>query len=48
MQHINSEQLYSDSQYRFDYVAKFMDFGKFFFFFFFFFFFLIMGVAMVN
>ncbi|KAI7905059.1 Protoglobin-domain-containing protein [Cokeromyces recurvatus] len=28
MQHIESAQLYSDSQYRFDYVAKFMDFGE--------------------
>lgn len=29
MQHIESSKLYSDSQYRFDYVSKFMDFGKF-------------------
>lgn len=28
MQHIEASKLYSDSQYRFDYVAKFMDFGK--------------------
>ncbi|ORZ03996.1 Protoglobin-domain-containing protein [Syncephalastrum racemosum] len=28
MQHIDSDKLYSDSKYRFDYVAGFMDFGQ--------------------
>ncbi|KAF7722183.1 hypothetical protein EC973_003563 [Apophysomyces ossiformis] len=28
MMHIDSKQLYSDGQYRFDYVAKFLDFGE--------------------
>lgn len=28
MQHIDRDQLYTDSAYRFEYVAKFMDFGK--------------------
>ncbi|KAI8364584.1 Protoglobin-domain-containing protein [Blakeslea trispora] len=28
MQHIDSSKLYTDSQYRFEFVAKFMDFGE--------------------
>lgn len=31
MQHIDSEKLYADGEYRFEFVSKFMDFGKFFF-----------------
>lgn len=29
MQHIDPAQLYADGDYRFEYVSKFMDFGKF-------------------
>jgi hypothetical protein len=28
MQHIEAEKLYTNGQYRFEYVSKFMDFGK--------------------
>jgi hypothetical protein len=28
MEHIDRNQLYTDSEYRFGYVSKFMDFGK--------------------